>query len=228
MPLNGRTKPGWSCRQWLALAGILALALLAFAGLRTPHDAASETATPPADAPAPIEASSRPIPTTTRPGALRRLAPVSVPLEDSSSGSVNLRHRQAMLALARVRQDAVDDCRDRVKLPPVAKLLPWSTPVGPPGSFEQPVQEISMEQTIVFDVATSAGAWHLVAATVIETWLSFPASDGSLRRSPFSDPSLDRCVEGALAGAVVRSPGVAAGERFLIQGHAGEAVYDLR
>ena len=85
-----------------------------------------------------------------------------------------------------------------------------------------------MEQTILFEISASIDAWQLVSATVIDTWLEFPGPDGPLRRSPFSDASLDRCVENALAGAIVESPGVVAGETFRMKGHAGEAVYDLR
>ena len=132
-----------------------------------------------------------------------------------------------MLALGRARQDAVDDCRDRVRLPPVAKLVDWAVVVGPLSSDRPPVEEISMQQSIVFDVVSSKGAYRLVSAMVVDTWLEFPR-DGWILRAPFSDPSLERCVEHALAGARAESAGAVPGERFRIQGRAGEAVYDLR
>ncbi|MGZ6124648.1 MAG: hypothetical protein ACXWLR_06785 [Myxococcales bacterium] len=220
---------------WLALVAALALPCLALAVLlsgRTP-ETTPEVAMPAVQQPAPVESAPKPVAIEVRPVAFRAPPKASVPIENSSAlESVNPRHFHAMLALARAREDAVDACRDRIKLPPVDKLLAWSTVIRRANPILQPVQEtvqeISMEQSILFEISTSIDAYQLVSSKVIETWLEFPGQDGSLRRSPFSDASLDRCVESALTGAIVDSPGVVAGETFRIQGHAGEAVYDLR
>lgn len=182
---------------------------------------------PPASQPPPrLESAPEPLTVQARPIAVQAPPEAPVPIEDAAA-TVDPRHFQAMLALARARQDAVDDCRDRISLPPVDKLRAWSTGIERIDPNNAPAEEISMQQTILFEVATTKGAYRLLSATVVDTWLEFPR-DGWIRRAPFSDPSLERCVEGALAGARVESPGVVAGERFRIQGRAGEAVYDLR
>lgn len=213
--------------RWLALAAALVLPCFALASLlsrRTP-----EAVVPDPPVPAPVDSDSKPAAMDVRQVAFRPPPKPSVPIEDSSaSGSVNPRHLHAMLALARAREAAVDGCRDQVTLPPVDKLLQWSTVIRPAEGDREPVQEISMEQSILFEISSSIDAFQLVSAKVTETWLEFPAPDGALLRSPFSDASLDRCVERALAGAIVDSPGAVSGEAFRILGHAGEAVFDLR
>jgi hypothetical protein len=211
-----------------ALVACLALAGLFFKGTPEPAD---ESPVPAAAEPARPESPPKPLAMEARPAERAPPAKAPVPIEGVSA-PMNPHHFQAMLALARARQDAVDDCRDRIRLPPVDKLLPWSTVVIPPADPFRPnptvAEEISMEQNIVFEIAASADGYRLLSASVVETWLEFPGRDGSRRRAPFSDASLDRCVERALAGATADSPGAVAGERFLVQGRAGEAVYDLR
>ncbi|HZR08517.1 MAG TPA: hypothetical protein VFA79_08035 [Myxococcales bacterium] len=212
-------------RAWLLVASGLVVAGTVIASLRA--GAPGPEAPPPQPEARP---ESAPEPVKAAPVVVRAPAPEpTLPIENASApDTVNPRHFQAMLAFGRARQDAVDDCRDRVKLPAVAKLLEWATVTGRP--YDIPVEEISMQQNILFEVVTTPGAYRLVSATVTETWLDFPypPQDPWTWRAPFSDPALERCVENALTGARFESPGVVAGERFRIQGRAGEAVYDLR
>ncbi len=215
-------------RAWLLVAFGLAVAGIVIATLRA--GAPGPEAPPPPPQPE-ARAESAPEPVRAAPIAVRAPAPEpALPIENASApDTIDPRHFQAMLAFGRARQDAVDDCRDRVKLPAVAKLLEWATVTGRPYNAI-PVEEISMQQNILFEVVTTPGAYRLVSATVTETWLDFPypPQDPWTWRAPFSDPALERCVEHALTGARFESPGVVAGERFRIQGRAGEAVYDLR
>ena len=217
-------------RAWLLVAFALVVAGIVIASLRA--GARGPEAPPPqADPPQPeARPESAPEPVKAAPIVVRAPTPeATLPIENASApDTVNPRHFQAMLAFGRARQDAVDDCRDRVKLPPVAKLLEWATVTGRP--YNTPVEEISMQQNILFEVVTTPGAYRLVSATVTETWLDFPypPQDPWTWRAPFSDPALERCVEHALTGARFESPGVVAGERFRFQGRAGEAVCDLR
>jgi len=208
----------------VALAGVAGSRLLAGG-----HEAAPEAPAltpPPLQAPAAVESAPPPV-REVAPVEAQRPAARSIPIEDFRA-STNPLHRSAMLALARAREDAVDACRDKVTLPKIEKLLPWATVVERTQLWPNMPQEISMDQLVVFEIATSVGRARLVWAKVMETWLEFPDSSGSYRRAPFSDAALDRCVEKALGGASVELPGAAAGETFRIQGSAGEAVFDLR
>jgi hypothetical protein len=54
---------------------------------------------------------------------------------------------------------------------------------------------------IVLQISSSDSGSLLEFAQVIDTWLEFPAPDGTLRRASLADTALDRCVEGALQGA---------------------------
>jgi hypothetical protein len=156
------------------------------------------------------------------------VSPVTAEEKVPIASSADPRHFRAMLALARAREDAVDDCRERLRLPHLDTLRGWSSVIKLPDANDKPVQEISLQQTIVFEIATIRDAYRLVSVHVVETWLEFPDPYGALLRAPFFDAALDRCVENALTGAVASAPGVVPGETFRIQGAAGEAVYDLR
>ena len=163
------------------------------------------------------------------PAAPRQARPPATPVEIAWPPT-NPQHSMALLALTRSREDAVDACRDRVKLPPVMQLLPWAMPLARATDSERhEEEEISMEQVLLFEITASKSGYRISWAKVVETWLVFPdASRRSLLRAPFNDEALDRCVEEALRGAVARVEGVKPGETFRIQGHAGEAVFDLR
>jgi len=132
-----------------------------------------------------------------------------------------------MQRLIDIRLDDVDRCRDRLTLPPLDQLLARSTVLAEMGVEKGRAQEASLQQTFVFQVSTSNEAYWIDSAEVIESWLDFPAPDGTMRRTSFDDATLDRCVEGALRGSKVESKGAPDGERFWVQGPAGEAVYDL-
>jgi len=134
-------------------------------------------------------------------------------------------HSGVMRRLIDLRLEDVDRCRDRLTLPPLEQLLARSTVIAdmPAGR----VQEASLQQTFVFAVSTSNGAYLIDSVEAIESWLEFPGPDGTLRRTSFDDATLDRCIEGAFRGTRLESAGAPDGERFWIQSPAGEAVYDL-
>jgi hypothetical protein len=133
-------------------------------------------------------------------------------------------HSTVMDMLVRTRQDAVDECRDRFKLPRVEELLASSTVIA---NRLPSVREAALQQSILFQISLAKDGCHLESAQVIDTWVEFPAPDGTLRRASLADASLDRCVERVLQGARAEANASATPERFWIQGRAGEAVYDL-
>jgi hypothetical protein len=136
-------------------------------------------------------------------------------------------HAGVMRRLIDMRLEEVDRCRERLTLPPLEQLLARSTVLSDAGVGPGRVQEASLQQTFVFQVSAANGAYLIDSAEVTESWLEFPAPDGTVRRTSFDDAILDRCVEGALRGTKLESDGAPDGERFRIQSPAGEAVYDL-
>jgi len=137
-------------------------------------------------------------------------------------------HWSTAFAIFRSREDHVDACRDRYTPPPIADLVPRSRLIAEAIPGRTPVQEIDLHQIVLFDISTVKDGFWVDSAKVVETSLEFPAPDGSRRRATVDDAALNRCVESVLVGALLRSEGVAPGERFRIDVLAGEAVYDIR
>jgi hypothetical protein len=217
--------------RWLAAAAV-ALAGVALALILAPE---RRPASPPPRSEAPVESIESAPPAAVPPSPPpppETPAPLPLPVpEPPPRGPIEMiqssPHSQVMQRLIDLRLDDVDRCRDRLTLPPLQQLLPRSTVVPEGGVNTGRVQEASLQQTFVFQVSTSNDAYWIDSAEVIESSLEFPAPDGTLRRTSFDDPTLDRCVEGALCGSKVESNGVPDGQRFWVQGPAGEAVYDL-
>jgi hypothetical protein len=215
----------WLAAAALAIAGV-ALALI-LVPERRPASPAPRSEAPvetiESAPPAAMPPSPPPPPETPAPLPLPVPAPPPRgPIETIQSSP----HGAVMQRLIDLRLDDVDRCRDRLTLPPLDQLLARSTVLAEMG-VAKPVQEASLQQTFVFQVSTSNDAYWIDSAEVIESTLEFPAPDGTLRRTSFDDATLDRCVEAALRGSRLESKGVPDGERFWVQGPAGEAVYDL-
>jgi hypothetical protein len=173
-----------------------------------------ESGPPSSPPPPPPETPARPV------SRLRRRGPIEK-LEEPFSP-----HFTLMNSIVDTRLDAVDQCRERFTLPPIRQLLARSTIISESGVGTR-AQEAGLQQTFLFEIASADDAYFIDDVEVMESWLEFPAPDGTMRRLSFDDVALDRCIEGVLRGTRFDAKGVAKGERFWIEGHAGEAVYDL-
>jgi hypothetical protein len=187
------------------------------------EEPAREIAAPEVSSPSPP-----PVPVAPDAGTAPAVEEPAETIESVPSLPIDHPHALAAFGIARAREDDVDACRDHFTLPPLDQLLARSRVIAAPVAGQTRVQEADLHQLILFEISTSRDAYLLDSARVIESWLEFPAPDGSLRRTPVNDASLNRCVESALAGAQFRSGIGAEGETFQVKGFAGEAVYDLR
>jgi hypothetical protein len=163
--------------------------------------------------PPPRETPARPVSRPRPRGPIERLEPIGP-------------HFWVMNRIVAPRLDAVDQCRERFTLPPMQQLLARSTVIPELGVGTR-VQEAALQQTFVFEISTSDDTYVIDDVEVTESSLEFPAPDGTMRRLSFDDAALDRCLEGVLRGSRLESNGAANGERFWVEGRAGEAVYDL-
>ena len=213
-------------RPLAAAAVALAIVAIVLIYLREPD---GEDKAPPPEAPVEtIESEPEVESTAPAPEPLPLPEPAAPPLpHPRPRGPIEplLAYAALVTSIVDPRLDAVDECRERFTLPPLSQLLARSTII--PGLGVGPhAQEAALQQTFVFEISTSNGAYVIDGVEPVESSLEFPAPDGTMRRVTFDDDRLDRCIAGVLRGATAPS-GEPDGKRFWVEGHAGEAVYDL-